>query len=179
MLLSLCVNPNIPQSSGIYKKLVRAFDPSCGKNEKDRKAREKKRSALRQKLMHGEEIPDHGIYPGLDAKFDLPKEEQMAVPVPASYFERLGEKIVRGVTYIESGLFIDPQFSIKTHIVNEHGAVGFEEALHKFGQSLSCGPGIAVNRAMMEEDKIAGIYKITIWQEFILYLTVSPINIGA
>lgn len=43
IILSACVDPTSSQASGIWKKTLRALDPSQGKNERDRNARDSKR----------------------------------------------------------------------------------------------------------------------------------------
>ena len=58
--------------------------------------------------LQGEQIPDHGVFPGLGERWaDIPGE-RTAILIPTQSFERITEKIVRGIYYIEDGIYIAP-----------------------------------------------------------------------
>lgn len=171
-ILSLCIEPNNIEFKGVYQRMLRAFDPSHGRNDKDKKIRARKREKLLEEMLSGDEIPNEGIYPGLGERWNRPKNEQRALLVPARYIERLGMKIVRGIAYLEDAKVIGDDFEIEHHAIAESGARSFEEALVRFGQKLSRGPGIVVSRAVTNEDGLSSIYKIVIWGEFVIYITV-------
>ncbi len=171
-VLSLCVEPDTIEFKGVYQRLLRAFDPSQGRNDKDRKIRARKRERILKEMLRGDQIPSEGIYPGLGERWNRPRTQQRALLVPAKHIERLGMKIVRGLAYLEDGKLIGNDFEIEHHPIVESGSKLFEEALAKFGQRLSRGPGIVVSRAVTNEDGVSSIYKIVIWGEFVLYLTV-------
>lgn len=172
ILLSACVNPGSAQASGIWKKTLRALDPSHGRTGKDRKARERKKQKLLGMIRKGDEIPDHGIYPGLGERWGRPRHEQAALLVPARHLQKLAEKVVKGLAFIEDGQLVDANTEIEHHVVSEEGAKPIEEALERFGKVHSRGPGIAVVRAVTPDDGISALYKITVWGEFVMYVSV-------
>ncbi|MFV1976452.1 MAG: hypothetical protein ACC651_11940 [Candidatus Scalindua sp.] len=172
IMLSACINPETAQASGIWKKTLRALDPSYGKNEKDKRARERKKRKLLKLMRRGDEIPDHGIYPGLGERWGRPRNEQVALPVPAKHLQKLAEKIVKGLAFIEDGQLVDANTGIEYHVANEEGAQPIVEALEKFGKGHSRGPGIEVIRAVTPDDGVSGFYKITVWGELVMYVTV-------
>lgn len=172
IILSACVNPKSARASGIWKKTLRALDPSQGKNEKDRRARERKRARLLETIRTGDEIPNHGIYPGLGERWGRPRNEQVAVLVPAKHLQKLAEKIVKGFAFIEDGQVIDAHTEIEHHVVTDEGAKPIVEALQRFGKEHSRGPGIDVVRAVTPEDGVSALYKITVWGEFVMYVSV-------
>lgn len=172
IILSMCVDPKSAQASGIWPKSLRAIDPSQGKTEKDRQARARKKEQLLRTILKGEEIPGHGIYPGLGERWGRPREEQVAIPIPAENLQKLAEKIVKGLAFIESHRLIDADTDIEHHDFNEEDAKPIEEFLKQFGHAHSRGPGIEVVRAVISEGKISECYKITIWGEIILYVSV-------
>jgi hypothetical protein len=173
-LLSFCVDPKRVESQGVYKRLLRAFDPRHAKNEKDRRVRERKRQRALNSILHADEIPSEGIYPGLGERWNRPKSEQIAVTIPKRYIDRLGTKIVRGIAFLKDGCFIEEGYEIEHYAVEVSRAEMFEDAIARFGHSLSRGPGIVVDRAVTQEDGISSIYKITIWGEFVIYVSVLP-----
>lgn len=173
-LLCLCIDPTRLESQGIYHRMRRAFDPRHARNDKDRRVREKRRKALLEGMLHGDEIPTQGIYPGLGERWGRSRADQIAITVPKRYIDRLAVKIVRGVAYVEDGTLIDQRYSIEPYVVAASGAVAFEEAISIYGHSLSRGPGIVVDRAVTPEDGVSSIYKITIWGQIVVYISVLP-----
>ncbi len=173
-LLSFCIDPEALESKGIYERMRRAFDPGCAKNDKDRKIRAKKREALLKSLLHGDDIPEQGVYPGLGERWNRPRSEQVALTVPKSWIDKLAIKIVKGIAYIEDGVFVDDRFEIKPFAVEREAAAVFEQAIDRYGNSLSRGPGILVERAVTPEDGVSSIYKVTIWGQIAVHVTVLP-----
>lgn len=134
--------------------------------------RERKREKLLRMILKGDEIPGDGIYPGLGERWGRPRNEQTALLVPARHLQKLAEKIVKGLVFIEDGKFIDASTEIEHHVVSEEGAKPIEDALKQFGKAHSRGPGIEVVRAVTPDDGISALYKITIWGEFVMYVSV-------
>lgn len=176
IILSACVNPKTAQASGIWKKTLRSLDPSCGRTEEDRRAREQKKRKLLGMIRTGEEIPNDGIYPGLGERWGRSRDEQIALLVPAKDLKRIAEKIVKGLAFIEDGYLLDANAEIEHHVVTTEVAGPIEEILARFGEVHSRGPGIEVARAVTQDDGISAFYKITIWGEFVMYVSVIRAN---
>lgn len=173
-LLSFCIDPEAPESKGVYERMRRAFDPGSAKNEKDREIRSKKRKVLLESLLHGNDIPEKGMYPGLGERWNRPRAEQAALTVPKSWIDKLAIKIVKGIAYIEDKVLIDDRFELQPHVAEKEAAEEFEQAIDRYGNSLSRGPGILVERAVTPEDGVSSIYKVTIWGQFVVYVSVLP-----
>lgn len=173
-ILSLCIDADKPEVVGVYNRLKRGFDPSLAKNAKDRKARERERERIINNFMYGQEIPDQGTYPALGERWGRQREDQIALTVPKRFIDRIAIKIVKGIAFIEEGVLIGEEYEIEPIAVEANGAALFEDAIAKFGHSLSRGPGIRVERAVVQEDRISSVYKITIWGELIIYVSVLP-----
>lgn len=174
ILLSACVDPKRAEASGTWAKTLRALDPSKGKSDKDSRARQRKKEKLLASILSGEEIPEKGIYPGLGERWGRARPDQRAIVVPARYFERLAEKIVRGLAYLEEGVLIGPDYSVEHHPLTLEGVQPIEDALARYGVERHGGPGVQIVRAVAGEDPVASLSKITIWGEFVLYVSVSP-----
>ena len=172
IVLSTSIDPRSAKASGIWAKTLRAMNPLEGKNEKDRKARAKKKEKLLALMRTGENIPDHGIYPGLGERWHRPRVDQTAVLVPARYFQKLAEKIVKGLAFIEDSKYLDADVEIEHHVVMGEGAQEIEAVLAAFGEEHSRGPGILIVRAITPDDGVSSLYKITIWGEIVLYVSV-------
>lgn len=172
IILSACVNPESAHASGIWEKTLRAFDPAYGKNEKDRRARARKKQKLLEMIRTGNDIPDHGIYPGLGERWGRQRNEQIAVLVPAKHLQKIAEKIVKGLAFIEDKQLLDSDSEIEHHVVTKEGAEPITDMLRQFGETYSRGPGIEVIRAVTQDDGVSALYKITIWGEFVMYVSV-------
>ncbi|WP_200254132.1 hypothetical protein [Thiococcus pfennigii] len=135
--------------------------------------RAKKKEKILSMLIKGDDIPNHGTYPGLGERWNRPREEQTAVLVPAKHLQKLAEKIVKGIAFIEDNQLIDSNTEIEHHIVNDDGSNQIEDLLKRFGTVHSRGPGIKVVRAVTPEDGVSAFYKITVWGEIVLYVSVT------
>ena len=171
--LALCLDPSSPKNRGIIDRAMRAIEPERGRDEIDRRARAAKRKKIAGDVLIGAGIPNEGIYPGLGERWYRPVEHRAAITVEAHHIRRFCEKIVRGITYLESGEYIELPHAIEFFALTEEGAQAFKEPLDKFGKTLSRGPGIEVRRAIAPEDNISGIYEISIFGQFVMYATVT------
>ena len=175
-LLAVCVDPGAAATAGIWKKTRRGLDPRAATSHRDAIARARRRDDLLKKMLHGSAIPQSAIYPGMGERWGRGVEEQVALPIPADSLRRVAEKIVKGLAYLEDGRLIDAGAEIKHHVVHSSTIGPVEEILEKFGVEHSRGPGIRVVRAVTPDDGVSAIYKITIWGEFVLYVSVIAGN---
>ena len=169
ILLSLCVDPDTAESAGIYEKTLRALDATKGKTRKDAIARAKKRDEILAALVSGNDVPKESIYPGLDDRWGQKEQDQRAISIPADSLTKLVEKIIKGITFLESGRYLDEEIELEHLVVDEHGASQIIELIEKYGETHSRGPGIEIKRVVTPEDGISALYKIVIWGEVVMY----------
>lgn len=171
--IGLCVDPDDPNSAGIVDKVLRAANAREGKDEKDASRRE----ALRQKILkeahEGDQIPYQAIYPGFGLQPGAHDEVPVAIPVSATSIRRLVEKIVRGITYIEDGKFVEKPFAVQHYVLSEESAGPFKALLARLGTLYERGPGITVVRAVAPDDGMTAVYSIQIWGRFRSYAFLS------
>jgi hypothetical protein len=99
--------------------------------------------------LQGDQIPDHGIFPGLGDRWGDLNKEPTAVLVPVESFKRITEKIVRGIFYIEEQKFIEQPHKIDFFALAEEDGLFWEQVLDKFGTVYAREPGIVVRRDLM------------------------------
>lgn len=172
MRLACCVDPNTAASSGIYRKVLRSMDARYAPNLKEAHIRIARRNKLLAQLLHGDQIPQVGIYPGLGERWNRSKDAQVAITIPESSFRRLTEKIVRGISFIEDQRFIEPPYSIDFYALEDTDSVPIRELLDRFGTEYAKGPGILVNRAVMPDDGVTAFISIEVWSSFKLYASI-------
>lgn len=170
--IGLCIDPNAFESVGVVPKVLRSLNPKLAKNDKDRRAREAKRDQILKQVLKGTDIPISAVYPRFEEKWGRPPEQQVAVPIPKKSVDRLFEKVIRGLAYLEDERFIEPPNSIALYPLSVSDAPVFTSLLDKFGQVHARGPGIVVRRAVSPEDGLSAIYEITIWGMFQTYAVV-------
>jgi hypothetical protein len=168
----LCLEPDDEACKGIVEKALRSIDPDQAKNEKDRKARLGKRRQIIRQTMEGDAIPDEAIYPNFESRYAIPDSERVAVTISKKSVDRLAEKIVRGILYLENGVFVDESYEINIFTLTDSGAASIVETVRRFGEEHSKGPGIVVLRAIVPDDNISSVFVITIWGRFKTYLVV-------
>lgn len=171
--LGLCLDPEDDACKGIAEKALRSIDPGQAKNEKDRRARLSKRRQILSQTLEGDAIPNEAIYPNFESRYEIPDSERIAVTISKKSINKLGEKIVRGILYLENRVFVDENYEISIFTLTDQGAAPFVEIARKFGQIHSKGPGIEVIRATVQDDNISSVFVITIWRRFKTYLVVQ------
>jgi hypothetical protein len=106
-------------------------------------------------------------------RWGRPIEEQAAVLLPARSLRLMTEKIVRGIFYVEDGIFIEPPFTIDFFVLDEHGAKEMVDALDKFGTVYAREPGLMVRRAVVPADNRSSLFEILFWKQFKTYASVT------
>ena len=139
---------------------------------KDRIRRSKKRDRYLGLMMKGEAITQGRVYPGFEDKWNRPREDQTAFRIYVQELERIVNKIIKGIVFIEDSRFLDTSTEIEHLVVSDEEARPLEELLGKYGSRHSREPGIEVIRAVAPEDGISAFYKISIWGRWISYASV-------
>jgi hypothetical protein len=170
--VGLCLDPFDPASASIVQKALRSLKPAEARNERDARHRHGKRQKILAEALEGDRIPKHGVFPGLGDRWDIPGE-RTAVLIPKESFERITEKIVRGIFYIEEEKFIEPPHKIDFFALAPEDATFIEDLLTRFGTEYAREPGIVVRRAVTPEDGTSAIFAITFWKQFKTYATVT------
>jgi hypothetical protein len=124
-------------------------------------------------MLEGENIPTVATYPNFGLAPGETIEGRGAILVPAKSIHRLAEKIVRGITYLQDGRFIEADTPIDYFALTDEGAKPIIEMLEKYGENYARGPGILVQRAVAEANEAAAMYCITLFGKFKMYATVG------
>jgi hypothetical protein len=170
----LCLDPFDSASKSIVEKALRSLKPGAARNSRDARHRRNKRDKILAEALQGDQIPDHGIFPGLGDRWTDLKEVPHALLVPAESFERITKKIVRGIYYIEDRLFIDPPYEIGFFALpDDDGTALWKDALDRFGSVYAREPGVVVRRAVSNEDRLYSLFEITFWRQFKTYASVT------
>jgi hypothetical protein len=86
--------------------------------------------------------------------------------------ERLFEKIVRGIFYIEDRKFIEPPYAVDLYPLRDEHSWAFTSLLDRFGKTYAREPGIVVRRAVTKEDFTSSIFEIELWGMFRMFAMV-------
>jgi hypothetical protein len=166
---AMCLDPSDPDCTSIVEKGERAVDPKCAKGKKDRDNRQAKRKKVIREMSVGESIPQKHIYPNFGLYPNIPIQEQGSISIKKYSIERLAEKIVRGIVYMEDKKFIEPPLKIELLVLHDKDAKQFIEIVRQEGAIYAREPGIVVNRAVFGE---ISLFIIEIWKRFKMYVTV-------
>lgn len=167
--LGLCLDPADARAAGITDKALRAIKPEFAKDEKDRRAREGLRRKYLSEMFQIDETMD-GFFPGFGPSDNKPS--RTAIPVSRDALVRLGEKLARGITYVETGELISRDHHIQTNFVHAHDVGSVEEILRKHAVTSHRGPGLVVERAAIAEDPVTAIFRVTVWGRVKFYMSV-------
>jgi len=166
--LGLCLDPSDKAAAGIPQRVLRAISERHGSGARDKRCRKSRYKKLMRESLSGGDIPDKGIYPnfGASAKDKSP----LGFLIPASSVQKLGEKIVRGITYIAESKYIEKPFRIAIYVVEDNAVAAVLEDIKHYSREYSVGPGIKVLRAIGEDS--SALFYISIWGKFNMYASV-------
>ncbi len=176
--LGLCLDPNHPDTKSLTEKALRSIKPEFGKNRRDKRARERKQKKILRGTSVSHEVPKHGVLPNFGPAHEAGEEGYISVNLPKHDLDRIAEKIVRGIAFVENGIFIDDKYSLDIFVLNDEGAKEIIDIINKFGVTLSRGAAITVRKATIPEDPKSGLYAIEIWGKVKLYASVMPVSIA-
>lgn len=166
--IGLCLDPKDPACLGIPQKALRAVSPQFAKNPKDRACRQRRYEKLMRESLSGDNVPTQGIYPNLGNIAPTLHSSLLAFIIPAESIKRLNEKIIRGITFINDGCYIEKSMHIEFWAVDDVSAQPVVDLIAQHGKKYSVGPGIIVYRAMVPQDGSA-LFFINIWNRFKMY----------
>jgi hypothetical protein len=171
--IGLCLDPHDTASASIVQKTLRSLKPTAARNPRDAQHRLGRGKRILAQALQGNQIPDHGIFPGLGDRWAEIPGERTAITIPKKSFERITEKIVRGIFFVEDGIFIEPPYIIDFYALPEGGITPWTDALDRWGKVYAREPGIVVRRAVAHEDGVSSLFEITLWKHFKTYASVT------
>jgi hypothetical protein len=173
--LGLTIEPEDRDTATFNAKALRALTPSAASGARDAAARDAKRRNIFEQMasVTARGVPREAVYPGFGPK---PGADMVALPVPRRAIVALTEKIVRGITYLQDGRFIEAPYKIDFYPLTEEQASRIKQALARFGQVYERGPALTVERAVTSDDGISSVYRIEIWSRLRSYAFVSDPN---
>jgi hypothetical protein len=167
--LGLTLSPENLFALGITDKVHRALDGSFGKNDRDRIARDKECERIRNEIIEVTTEYEKVVYPSLNPIKFTQDEKRMGIPIPHEWFEKLAIKIVRGITFIEHGSFIEEPYEITFMALKEQKSNPILQGIAAFGYAHFRGPGLVIHMARADEDPISSVWVIDIWRHVRLF----------
>lgn len=174
--LSLCLDPAHPDTAAIVQRGLRAINPGAARGQRDRRSREAKQAQLQREMLEGADIPSGGIYPNFGLNHGETVAGRGAIRFPADSIRRLAEKIVRGITFLNDGRFIESGTPIEFFVLTDEGSRPLIEVLATHGETFARGPGISIQRVLALENDASAIYCITIFSRLKMYVTVGVVS---
>jgi len=172
--LGLSIDPKEKKSLGITDKVLRSTNPKYAKNEHDRRMRAAKLASIAKQLTITNHVPQKGLLPNFGPQPNLHYNGYVAIPISEENIVKLGQKIVRGITYIYNKAFITEDYRINVYVIEDHRAQEVLKTIEAFGVAQNRGPGIVVKYAMTSEGGLSSLWYIEIWGRFKLYAVVIP-----
>jgi hypothetical protein len=167
--LSLGLEQNDFHSIGVTDKAMRAMTPEFGRNKKDRHMRQKKREKILKQMISASQCNDKSFLSGLNNSFGMDKNQLFALLIPENSLEALGEKIVRGVTYVLKDKILDDNYIVEILIVQDNFNTQISEVIRKHTFIHHRGPGIIVGVATPNDNPDCGWFEILIWGKIKFY----------
>lgn len=171
--IGLCLSPSEIKSCGIPIKALRAINPAAARNDKDSQHRLQRKLKTIKELIPTEKIRQEAIFPGFNKTEEAILTNLPGVLVPEDGLTMLGEKLVRGLTYILDNMLIESDHVVHVLFLHPPDDQPLIDLLNKFGGEYRCGPGIRIRRGITADDPICGVYEVEIWGKLKMYATVE------
>ncbi len=172
--LGLSIDPVEQASLGVSDKVLRSIKPEFAKSPKDAAARRRKLERIIRQLKVVTKLPQVGVLPNFGLIPGLKYPALVQIPIDHIALEKLGQKIIRGLTYISTGQFIDHTYSINVYFLKDEKGRDFVTVVQAHGVTHEAGPGIKVSYTFTDEGGAASLLYIEIWARLKLYGAVVP-----
>jgi len=169
----LSIDPEDQKSLGISNKVLCSTRPIFAKNERDRKHRAAKLKNIVEQLMLPN-FPEKGVLPNFGPQPNLRYDQNVTIPINEESLAKLGQKIIRGITYLFNNSLIDNRYNINVYLIEDHKAREVVKTIETYGEIHDRGPGIVVKHAMSDEGGLSSLWFIEIWGKLRLYGVVFP-----
>jgi len=166
LLLGVCLSNSAFASLGMGARVVKAVDPSRGRNDRDENARLNKGIKLVQSFhppVKGRPVMTLGGDPS-----------GLAVSIPTKSLKRICEKIIRGTIYLHAERILSDEHEVLCSAVPEAEDALFDLATKKFGATFDRGPGIEVTWARDPERPPCGLFRVVLFGKYVLRGVVMP-----
>ena len=171
-LIALTLDPKAREAQGISQKVFRSLNAESARDEADALARTAAAMRVTTHIYRGP-VTDESVYPTAGGKAARAGSEPIPLLIPAEYFSRITEKVVRGITYIASGRFIEPPHKVRFYALRDDDTNVLKLVLDQHGTTLARGPGIVIRTAVTLEDGVSGLFEIQFWGQLKTYAAVT------
>jgi hypothetical protein len=123
-----------------------------------------------KEIQRTSQVPQTGILPNFGTNRAIPAEGVGLVRVWEKDLYALGEKLIRGFTYVLTASFIeDHHYEIGIVPAERDKAQFFIDLVTKFGATHYRGPGLEITRAETVDDPRTSGFFIRIWGKLDIY----------
>lgn len=162
-LIALTLDPKARGVSGIPQKVLRSLKAEFARDAVDARAR----TAAAKRVtgsVYRKPVSLENVYPTAGAEAARAGPHPIPFLIPAYLFEKVTEKIVRGITYVETGRLIEPPHNVM-FFPDDPGMerTDFVQAIRQHGKTLERGSGIRIDYVVTPEDGISGLFEIVFW----------------
>jgi hypothetical protein len=176
--LGLCLDRSHPGAQGITERVLRSLDPKCARDERDRHKRQRKRQKFLKEIQRTSQVPKIGVLPNFGINRPIPPTGVGVVRVWEKDLYALGEKLIRGFTYVLTGSFIEYNYEIGIVPAERDKAQFYIDLVTKFGATHYRGPGLEITRAQTVDDPMTSGFFIRIWGKLDIYGFVQRKSLG-
>ena len=161
--IGLTLDPKVRATAGIPQKVLRSLKAEFARNELDALARTANAMRVTGSIYRGPFSPEN-VYPTAGTEVARIGSDPVPFLISADLFEKVTKKIVRGITYLETGRFIEPPLRVLffpdgPKMKNSN----FVQMIRQYGKTLERAPGIRIDYVRTPEDGISGLFEIVFW----------------
>jgi hypothetical protein len=119
--LGLCFGPDDPLAGYFVKKAARSVNPRSGANPKDAHHRRALGKVIISNWLTADQISSASVILGFESAAGLEDSDARAIGLEKAALDAFGEKLIRGSSYIFSGLYIERGHEITVMLLPRRG----------------------------------------------------------
>lgn len=153
---------------------MRSLKPEFARDPIDAAARTAAAKRVTGSIYRGAFEPEN-VYPTAGAAEAQASADPIPFLIPVALFAQITEKIVRGITYVETGRFIEPPLRVQFFPDGPSmEADEFVQTIRKHRNTLEREPGIKINYVVAPECGVSGLFELVFWGgQFKTYASVN------
>jgi hypothetical protein len=169
----MTLDPRAFETSGIPQKVLRSLKPELATSDLDAQARSASQKRLLRSIHQGP-ISEENVFPTAGMQQARRSSDPIALHIPATHFQKVAEKMVRGISYVADETFIEPPLKVDFIPIRSDINSEFVEIIKQQGVAMECGPGITIRRVLVVDMPPCGLYEIELWGgQLCLYASVD------
>lgn len=163
--LGMCLDAADSLAQGIPEGVLRSVNPAAGRDDRDRRHRERRHARAQREISVSAAAPTEGVFPGFGELDGVEYDKYATITISVRDLGAMVFKFVHGLAYVLHGAYFKPGYVIRWCPVGEEQIDNTRE-LMSIGTELRRGDAVIIRRAPAAEDPRTALVLVELWGRF-------------